>query len=449
MTQVVQSLSPPKQDIRPDSPVAFRLRPASRYGTRKNLLYAGEGDDLLSKLPRSIVLKVFTYLELTDLLNVAIVWKMVIQDPLLEKYHCLIKSEVEKGIPGRKRGESWSLLTNSTEHQLEVRKTVCYQDLLKQESEYADQIQKDLKRTFPENILIQQPIMQNRLLNVLHAYSVFKKDIGYCQGMSSIVGLLCFHMDEEDAFWTIVQLSDNYGLSEVWKPDLPGLHKCFYVLEKLEEKFLPKVSQHLQAQQLLTSMYATTWFVTVFLYNVPFTNAMRIWDIFLYEGFSFLYALGLAFLEIFQDEILSMEFEELVCLLQINGSSNNSFDFEQLLKKANLIKADVKEAAKVFEEEYTKKKKPRKSRKDKKSKSSKKEKKEREKSDGEKLTKHKKKTKKKEKTAAGEEKVKKERTTKDEEKKVKKEKKERRSKTLTYADKSLMVPPIIVSGQAC
>jgi len=331
----------------------------------------------------------------------------------------------------------------------------------------------------------------------LRAYSIFKKDIGYCQGMSAIVGLLCFHMEEEDAFWTIVQLSDNYGLSEVWKPGLPGLIKCFYVLEKLEEQFMPKLYGHLQAQQLWTSMYATTWFVTVFLYNVPFTHAMRIWDIFLYEGFSFLYALGLAFLGIFEEEMLSMEFEELVCLLQISGASNKSFDFDELLKRANFIKAEVKEAAKVFEHQYSRKMKTKKSKKDKKTKSSKKEKKEKKKDDGKedvkkagdtkdgdtkdgekkerkhrngerKESKHKngetrvkkdktvkdgeEKVKKVKTVKDGEEKVKKvrkERSPKDGEKKVKKEKKERRSKTLAYTDKSLMVPPIVISGQAC
>lgn len=47
-------------------------------------------------------------------------------------------------------------------------------------------------------------------------------------------------------------------------------------------------------------MYATQWFLTIYLYNLPFAVALRIWDVFLFEGFHFAYAVALALFKIFE-----------------------------------------------------------------------------------------------------------------------------------------------------
>ena len=40
-------------------------------------------------------------------------------------------------------------------------------------------------------------IKQQQLFNVLSAYSMYNTEVGYCQGMSEIAGLLLMYMDEE------------------------------------------------------------------------------------------------------------------------------------------------------------------------------------------------------------------------------------------------------------
>lgn len=68
---------------------------------------------------------------------------------------------------------------------------------------------KDLSRTFPKHIYLMQKtgyelwfhflnsLRQEVLLNVLKAYSVFNKDVGYCQGMGFVTALLLMYMEEE------------------------------------------------------------------------------------------------------------------------------------------------------------------------------------------------------------------------------------------------------------
>jgi hypothetical protein len=82
----------------------------------------------------------------------------------------------QQGIPGKHRAQSWKLLSRSSTDQLKDRTKVNYevidfshfcssflikheQKLLNQPSEHEGQINKDVVRTFPENILMQQPEM--------------------------------------------------------------------------------------------------------------------------------------------------------------------------------------------------------------------------------------------------------------------------------------------------
>ena len=49
---------------------------------------------------------------------------------------------------------------------------------------------------------------QNKLYNVLLAYSEFNPEVGYCQGMSYIAGLLLMFYSEPESFWILDV--DNY-----------------------------------------------------------------------------------------------------------------------------------------------------------------------------------------------------------------------------------------------
>lgn len=64
---------------------------------------------------------------------------------------------------------------------------------------------------------------------VLAAYSMYNMEVGYCQGMSVLAGLLLLYMDEEDAFWGLsVLLADKkytmHGLNLYHKFNIK---KCF------------------------------------------------------------------------------------------------------------------------------------------------------------------------------------------------------------------------------
>ena len=49
-------------------------------------------------------------------------------------------------------------------------------------------------RTFPSHPYFTHQHGQKTLHNVLHAYAVSDKDVGYCQGLSFVAGIILMHV---------------------------------------------------------------------------------------------------------------------------------------------------------------------------------------------------------------------------------------------------------------
>ena len=45
--------------------------------------------------------------------------------------------------------------------------------------------------------------MKDYCLTSLQAYSVYNSEVGYCQGMSTLAGMLLMYLGEEETFWAL------------------------------------------------------------------------------------------------------------------------------------------------------------------------------------------------------------------------------------------------------
>lgn len=90
-------------------------------------------------------------------------------------------------------------------------------------------------------------------------------------------------MPEEEAFCVFVKLMQDYRLRELFKPSMAELGLCMYQFECMIQEQLPELHMHFQAQSFHTSMYASSWFLTIFLTSFPLPVATRIFDIFMCE----------------------------------------------------------------------------------------------------------------------------------------------------------------------
>lgn len=72
------------------------------------------------------------------------------------------------------------------------RLALLYPSLVKEDSPFDRIIKRDLPRTFPKVELFKDAdgIGQKMLYNLLKAYSIYDSEVGYCQGLSFVVGPL-------------------------------------------------------------------------------------------------------------------------------------------------------------------------------------------------------------------------------------------------------------------
>ncbi|KAG0305484.1 GTPase-activating protein [Linnemannia gamsii] len=167
---------------------------------------------------------------------------------------------IQRGVPSALRGLIWQLLAKSKDSQLES----TFAELLKSTSTHEKQITRDMTRTFPNHEYFQTEggVGQEALFNVAKAYSLYDPEVGYCQGISFIVGPLLLNMPEEEAFCMLVRMMQTYEMRGHYTPNMEKLQLRLYQFEQLMEETVPLVFKHLRNQGIRSTMYASQWFMT-------------------------------------------------------------------------------------------------------------------------------------------------------------------------------------------
>uniref|UniRef100_A0A671UUS0 TBC1 domain family member 4 n=1 Tax=Sparus aurata TaxID=8175 RepID=A0A671UUS0_SPAAU len=199
-----------------------------------------------------------------------------------EMYHALCQ-----GVPKGRRGEVWLLLSHQhrLRHRLPQRQQAPdtpYQDLLKQLTAQQHSILVDLGRTFPTHqyFSAQLGAGQLSLYNLLKAYSLLDTEVGYCQGISFVAGVLLLHMSEEQAFDMLKFLMYDLGIRQQYRPDMVSLQIQMYQLSRLLHDYHRELYNHFEEHDICPSLYAAPWFLTLFASQFPLSFVSRIFGIF-------------------------------------------------------------------------------------------------------------------------------------------------------------------------
>eukprot|EP00878_Enallax_costatus_P013196 GHUV01013793.1.p1 GENE.GHUV01013793.1~~GHUV01013793.1.p1 ORF type:complete len:255 (+),score=79.89 GHUV01013793.1:508-1272(+) len=110
------------------------------------------------------------------------------------------------------------------------------------------QIELDLPRTFPKHPWLSTADGQAALKDVLTAYAGHNPDVGYCQGMNFLVGLLLLAVEHDcyRTFWLLVVLLEKVLYPGTYAPNLDGCHVEMGCLGQLLQQKQPKLAAHLQ-----------------------------------------------------------------------------------------------------------------------------------------------------------------------------------------------------------
>ncbi|XP_072925323.1 EVI5-like protein isoform X10 [Hemitrygon akajei] len=281
-----------------------------------------------------------------------ILWGRLINEweEVRKKKEKLLRELIRKGIPHHFRGIVWQLLCNATDMPVKNQ----YSELLKMTSPCEKLIRRDIARTYPEHEFFkgQDSLGQEVLFNVMKAYSLVDREVGYCQGSAFIVGLLLLQMPEEEAFCVFVRLMQEYRLRELFKPTMAELGLCIYQFEYLIQDHLPELNVHFRSQSFHTSMYASSWFLTIFLTTFSLPLATRIFDIFMYEGLEVVFRIGMAILQFNQVELMQLDMEGMSQHFQKVIPQQFDSCPDKLILKAYQVKYNPKKMKKL-EKEYT------------------------------------------------------------------------------------------------
>ncbi|XP_047670748.1 TBC1 domain family member 4 isoform X6 [Tachysurus fulvidraco] len=263
-----------------------------------------------------------------------------------------------QGVPKSRRGEVWLLLSQQyrLRHRLPQRQQppeISYQDLLKQLTTQQHAILVDLGRTFPAHqyFSAQLGAGQLSLYNLLKAYSLLDTEVGYCQGISFVAGVLLLHMSEEQAFDTLKFLMYDLGIRRQYRPDMISLQIQMYQLSRLLHDYHRGLYSHLEEHEISPSLYAAPWFLTLFASQFPLGFVSRIFDLLFVQGTEVIFKVALCLLSSHEGEILECDsFESIVDYLKTTIPALTQNQMEETISEA--IEMDISKQLHAYEVEY-------------------------------------------------------------------------------------------------
>ncbi|XP_041634888.1 TBC1 domain family member 14 isoform X2 [Cheilinus undulatus] len=170
-------------------------------------------------------------------------------------------------------------------------------------------IKLDISRTFPHLCIFQQGGPYHDVLHsILGAYTCYRPDVGYVQGMSFIAAVLILNLDTADAFIAFANLLNKPCQMAFFRVDHSLMLTYFSAFEVFFEENLPKLFAHFKKNNLTPDIYLIDWIFTLYSKSLPLDLACRVWDVFCRDGEEFLFRTALGLLRLYQDVLTTMDF---------------------------------------------------------------------------------------------------------------------------------------------
>jgi hypothetical protein len=247
------------------------------------------------------------------------------------------------GIPNRLRHPIWMELSNTYalmspdayRHYLEAGES---EDPLE-----IDAIVKDVPRTLTEQYDYYVEKGHDKLQRLLVAFVAKYQGLGYTQGLNMIAGHLMLAIPaEEDAFWVLCNMVDNYFPPNYFSRDEPmvGALADNAVLRSYIKELMPRLDEKLDQLDIdEASTFQPGWHLTALANRLPKAALQRVWDIWLCipKQHTFLFNVVLAMMKLRSEEIMMLE----------SSGEYNAFDWkvseephkiDELIKLALLLR---------------------------------------------------------------------------------------------------------------
>lgn len=255
-----------------------------------------------------------------------------------------LKRYVRKGIPPAWRGAAWFWYAGGPG--LQQKNQGLYQ-LIHQKIKTIppdgpgglsttdrEHIERDLDRTFPDNIrfkpdpsqivstdpgsehTVPETSIVRALRRLLQAFAVHNPAIGYCQSLNFIAGLLLLFMDEdEEKAFVLMNIITTQFLPGTHGVSLEGANIDIAVLMASLRETLPSIWTKVDDQPArpvrstglaplpTVSLATTAWFMSMFVGTLPMEAVLRVWDVLFLEGSKTLFRVALGIFKSLEEPI--------------------------------------------------------------------------------------------------------------------------------------------------
>lgn len=190
------------------------------------------------------------------------------------------------------------------------------------ERELFSAIRRDAGKTFPElkifqvcpagfvreggRLMTEQengPLNEN-LIEVLLAYAMYRSDVGYVYGTHTVAGLLLLNLSPEQAFMALVNLLNRPLPLAFYTQDSGAMSRVYNLFLKAFKYKLPSLYQHINVILCIPPHeYLEAMFLTLFSLHAPLEITSRIWDVYGFEGDTFLVRCAIGVMSVLESRL--------------------------------------------------------------------------------------------------------------------------------------------------
>ncbi|XP_076675073.1 PTB_TBC1D1_like and TBC domain-containing protein plx isoform X3 [Andrena cerasifolii] len=293
------------------------------------------------------------------------VWDLLVSKESRVSTKCdnqMLLHAIKQGVPKGKRGDVWQFLAEQfclKQPPIDTRDfpnyNTPYELLLKQLTSQQHAILIDLGRTFPNHPYFSSALGpgQLALFNLLKAYSLLDHEVGYCQGLSFVAGVLLLHMSEDQAFFLLRHLMFRRGLRKLYLPDMAALQLYLYQLSRLLHDRLPAIYSHFDKHEVSPTLYAAPWLLTLFASQFPLGFVTRVFDLLFLESTEVLFRVSMALLKEHQDQLLRCDsFEEIMEYLKTRVPAVDKEILDRVMKRVFYPDQEITKQLNEYRVEY-------------------------------------------------------------------------------------------------
>jgi hypothetical protein len=151
--------------------------------------------------------------------------------------------------------------------------------------------------------------------------------------MNFFAGLLLLLMPEENAFWTLVGIIDDY-FDGYYTEEMIESQVDQLVFEELMRERFPKLVNHLDYLGVQVAWISGPWFLSIFVNIIPWECVLRMWDVLLFEGNRVvLFRTAFAIMELYGPAIVATK-DAGDAITSLQSLASSTFDSSQLVLTA-------------------------------------------------------------------------------------------------------------------